>query len=468
MMGDFNGIVFLEVLGEQLDEVALTASSGAAVKGLPWAGRRRGVPLRGRVILSRRRPVILVALAILAAFAGIALSQDSMRAEIRELLGLVPERKAIMLTGVATDPRGGLWAVGQSMEGRTIVTYRAEEEWRRLPDLDFKHGVGQVAPVSPDDVWAMVGVDFAAGRIAHWDGSAWTDVTYPAAQNDEFWDAVALAPDDAWLVGSRPGRPFHEVGDEPGELTIGRRPFAWHWDGSAWRTTNVPPVGGRTGQLSAVFGAAGEVWATGRVERLVGTATPEWFADGQMPMPVTRDEPILLRWDGARWRRVAVPNTGEGGSGIAGLSVLENGEVYVAVNSQLTADDAREQKHAASVLYLDDGRWRVVGGPPAGRLEGWSASALAVASTGEVWLMADSETGDRSTLHWDGESWAESRPRTPAGRVEAPMIGTGSASLVVAASDEVWLFGGWTSLAGGTQQVWRWDGERWSWVETKL
>jgi hypothetical protein len=468
MMGDFNGIVFLEELRGQLDEVALAASSEAAAPGraarLPWTGRRRGAGLRGRVSLLRRRAII-VALAVLAALAAVALSQESVRSQIRELFGLAKAPGTVVLQSVAADSAGGLWVVGESSDGQhAVVAYRDGEEWVRLP----RPGIAQprlLAPVSRDDVWVMTSQDFGVGSIEHWDGTSWRAVPYPSARDDEFWDALALGPDDVWLVGSRVGRPFREVGDEPGQMTLGRRPCAWHWDGSTWSATKLPRLTGRSGGLGVVSGRGGEVWAAGGMERLVGTATPAWFADGKLPMPVTRDDFVLLRWNGTAWRRVSVPDDSKGGSG-GDVCVLGPGQVYVALTSQLTADDTKEQRYASTVLRRTGDGWRQVGGSRAGLLDGWIVSSMAATSTGGVWLMGDLH-GDLATLQWDGEAWRKIQPRIPKDFGGA-VVDTSLWQLATADTGEVWLFGGATSITDGSQQAWRWDGERWEWIATKL
>jgi hypothetical protein len=75
--------------------------------------------------------------------------------------------------------------------------------------------------------------------------------------------------------------------------------------------------------------------------------------------------------------------------------------------------------------------------------------------------------GDLATLHWDGETWKTIHPVIPADFVGAE-IAASPWHLAVAGTDEVWLFGDATSIGDGRQQAWRWDGEQWVWVETKL
>jgi hypothetical protein len=451
-MNEGQKIRFLDELRDDLREVARfdASRSAAARRPLFHASPRRWA---------------FAAVLVFAALAGIALTQDSVRAQIRELFGLARAGQTVVLQGAATDAAGGLWLVGESSDGQhAVVAYRDGDEWVHLP----QPGIAQprlVAPVSRDDVWVMASRDFGVGAIQHWDGRSWRSVPYPSAGNDEFWDAVALGPDDVWLVGSRVGRSFHEVGDEPGQMTIGRRPCAWHWDGSSWSATKLPRLSGRTGSLGVVSGKDGELWAAGSMERLVGVATPAWFGGGDLPMPVTRDEFVLLRWDGKAWRRVAVPDKSKGGSG-GDVRVLGPGNVYVSLTSQLTADTTQEQKYASAVLHWTGEGWQPVGGPRAGLLDGWVVSSMAVTSTGDLWLMGDLR-GDLATLHWDGETWKTIHPVIPADFVGAE-IAASPWHLAVAGTDEVWLFGDATSIGDGRQQAWRWDGEQWVWVETKL
>jgi hypothetical protein len=90
----------------------------------------------------------------------------------------------------------------------------------------------------------------------HWDGSAWKQVKSPnpggTTRNNDL-SAVAATATDAWAVGE------YDSG-------TGTRTLALHWDGSAWRQTTTPDLGGATiddALLAVGATTASDVWAVG-------------------------------------------------------------------------------------------------------------------------------------------------------------------------------------------------------------
>jgi hypothetical protein len=119
----------------------------------------------------------------------------------------------------------------------------------------------------------------SAPLILHWDGSAWSVVPSPTANDGTLEGVVALASNDVWAVGSM----FSTA-------LLWHVPFALHWDGRSWSSVAVPsptPQGGR------LFGVA--ALSPARV-----------YAVGQAPGVPS----LVLRWNGTGWAREATPATG--------------------------------------------------------------------------------------------------------------------------------------------------------------
>jgi hypothetical protein len=119
--------------------------------------------------------------------------------------------------------------------------------------------------------------------------AAWgTTRSAPAGTLAQMFGVEVIAPDDVWAVGAyNPGEPPTAV------LT---RPYAQHWDGSAWTQTPVPldkRFESQSSRLAGVSGVAGnDVWAVGHVDDISSLAA----------------RTLAYRWDGSAWIRVPTPN----------------------------------------------------------------------------------------------------------------------------------------------------------------
>jgi hypothetical protein len=114
------------------------------------------------------------------------------------------------------------------------------------------------------EVW-LTGDAVDAGILTeHWDGSTRRTV-------------ATVSPANAWAVG------WATAADESGEFTG----LLDHWDGAMWKAVPLP-AGAPVAVLHAVTAvSAHDVWAVG-------------FDAG--------DQPVLLRYDGARWQQLPQPS----------------------------------------------------------------------------------------------------------------------------------------------------------------
>ncbi len=196
--------------------------------------------------------------------------------------------------GVSVISATDAWAVGSE------VVHWNGSAWAKVPvpapqgDYDFLYGV---SGTSSSDVWAVGDNGYGRGLIVHWDGATWSIVPHPDYQQGEFFfGVVALAPNDAWLVGEQ-------------FIPDSTAPIIQHWDGNAWSNVKFPHPN-RPGVMAGV-GASGpnDVWAVGR--------------------NYSGDLTLLAHWDGTSWRRLtAFPF--QGGAALTSVSALTPGDVWVA------------------------------------------------------------------------------------------------------------------------------------------
>jgi hypothetical protein len=161
-----------------------------------------------------------------------------------------------------------------------------------------------VAAVCADDVWAVgqIRAEGSTETLAmHWDGSTWTVIPTPNPEGRfiELSGAVAVAPDDAWAVGS--------AWDQ--RLTSAQ-PIVMRWDGSSWRLVHDLPSGLPYGLEAVAAVGPNDVWAA---DKAVSYA-------------------YALHWDGRTWSLV-VPRGGPiKGGRLSGIVAFPGGEA-VAVGS---------------------------------------------------------------------------------------------------------------------------------------
>jgi hypothetical protein len=196
------------------------------------------------------------------------------------------------LLGVKTLSAGNAWAVGShnvpgSWAFSTLTMRWNGSAWNVVPSPDtasFENHLLAIDGVSADDLWAVGNTrngdySVASPLALHWDGSVWSVVPTPTANDGTLEGVVALASNDVWAVGSM----FSTA-------LLWHVPFALHWDGRSWSSVAVPsptPQGGR------LFGVA-------------ALSPTRVYAVGQAPGVPS----LVLRWNGTGWARETTPATG--------------------------------------------------------------------------------------------------------------------------------------------------------------
>ncbi|NEA44297.1 hypothetical protein G3I42_34605 [Streptomyces sp. SID11385] len=174
-----------------------------------------------------------------------------------------PARLSVYPAALAPGTGDEVWTVGVTAEDRVGAPHAFSYRWdgRRWapvpqPDPESHALLSGLAADRTGGLWA-VGVVYGengAGRplTRYWNGAAWHTVPAPhtAGWGEELSDVTVLAPADVWAVGS--GSPPEDDRSAP---------FALHWNGIEWKREDVPGVDGR---LEAVApDGAGGVWVIG-------------------------------------------------------------------------------------------------------------------------------------------------------------------------------------------------------------
>jgi hypothetical protein len=323
----------------------------------------------------------------------------------RPVGGTVPELREVG-AAVAVSSARDAWFVGQ---GGQMARWDGER-WSESP-ASVREPLRAVWGASDADVWSVG----AQGTALHWDGAAWQRVSSGTTE-----DLVAVwgrSGRDVWAVGAR-GTSLRWEGARwsavpvPGATTVtdgtggpeasawlvgrgDRLPFVARWDGARWAPALAGLEGLARAELRAVWAGDGAVW-------VVGSLPPVVMGEGR-PAPT---ESVALRWDGARWARVATDIPG----GLVEVWGASAAEVYAA--------------GPAGVARWDGARWTLAlrrgdGDPPIERLRGLDAR--------NVWAV-----GGNTVQRWDGVRWATTTFRVPHGSF---------AALWAPDADNLWVVG---------------------------
>jgi hypothetical protein len=294
------------------------------------------------------------------------------------------------LAALAPD---NVWAAGiygGEEYALTLVEQWDGEEWREQASpsvADFSNHLYAMAAVSAEDIWIVgashQGTDLWRTLALHWDGRDWAIVPTPSRGRISSLNAVdALAGGDVWAVGEGP----------VGSAMAGTEALVMRWDGVEWRVVETG-IEEQNATLSAVKAIGpDDVWAAGSYSDASGTVL----------------KPLLIHWDGVRWRKVEANSDGA----IWGLAAVSAREVWAVGNfgPQTLA------------LRWDGVEWKRVATPNPGDGRGNNVlNAISVLKdegrgTNEVRAVGSYSEGgkDRAlALMWDGVEWRQEHAPTP-------------------------------------------------------
>jgi hypothetical protein len=367
------------------------------------------MPYREPEVIMRNRAGMLLAVAgLLPAMLGVLPQMAAAAAPVVNAFAF--------LNGTVVLSRSNAWAVGWVGVAGTTILNSWSSHWNgrqwvsvnTAPGLNID-GLESVSATGPSDLW---GVGFAGSGplIEHYNGRKWVTVPCPCpASNDaaQLNGVDARTRSDAWAVGwfypgnngvalaehwngkrwtqvitapvSAPGAEFNSVIDlGPGNvlavgdyqtLTNGTyvdHELAEHWNGRAWQRVSVPAFSavsvltGISGSTSAGVMAVGYIFSGGRNVPLIERWTGTRFVRVAQPVSsgILNAVTVLSRtsayavggsginttfaehYNGKRWTRISTPDPGNG-SYFSGVAATPSGSFVVAVGSHGPALSSR-------------------------------------------------------------------------------------------------------------------------------
>lgn len=164
--------------------------------------------------------------------------------------------------------------------------------------------VYKISGSSANDIWVAGEHNTCWGcaastNVLHYDGTAWTLVNSPnaSASTNTPHDVLALAEDDAWIVGQ-----YHDP-------SVNRwKTLAMHWDGTAWSLVDSPNRDSLYNDLHSIVAiGSNDIWAVG-----------EWYSSSA----------LAAHWDGTEWTLADQPDNGADRNRLNSVAAVSGGKLW--------------------------------------------------------------------------------------------------------------------------------------------
>jgi hypothetical protein len=256
-------------------------------------------------------------------------------------------------------------------------------------------------------------------------------------------------------ASSRPEqRPRRCQGDGEVDATL-----ILHWNGARWSTIASPHPSASYSVLNGVTAvSARNAWAVGTYRTRAGNP-----------------DTLILRWNGARWSRVASPDPHPGDDELLGVTAVSATNAWAVGSFCVRRCQGAGEVDRPLILRWNGASWSKVAGPDASPGPGGADVLTGVTgvTARNVWAVGYScakrcapvssgDAGGRTLiLHWNGASWA---------RVPSPNPGPGGDDLTgvsAISATSAWAVGNTCAAACGNTTVFhplilRWNGTSWS------
>jgi len=278
------------------------------------------------------------------------------------------------LSGIAAIAGNNIWAVGENDSAgmqETLIEHWNGKAWTIVSSANFAPTGNSLSAISVDtasDIWAIgttTSSSTASGYqplIEHWNGTRWSLSSSPVVSG-HLASVTAIAPDDAWAVGSYAG-------------PNGIQTLIVHWNGTKWSIVSSPSPSAINVLNSVVKISANNVWAAGD--------------DTLSPAPSAVYSPLIEHWDGTKWSVVNAV--------LQGTSDLLNGMAAVSANNIIVVGDYRtsidsQGPYFTLVEQWNGTQWSMVNSPSPGSLDSDLSAVARVPRTNHLWTVGFTTDG---------------------------------------------------------------------------
>jgi hypothetical protein len=303
------------------------------------------------------------------------------------------------LFGVAALSPANVWAVGihctyscgAEPQGKPLVVHWDGTAWSKVKIQGLGYGMGAINAVSafsPSDIWAVGYRDIPSTRYTapltlHWNGTAWSVVASPTGAG-LLQGVSAISATGAWAVGDT----------ENPDPTVGT--LAMRWNGTTWSTIPSPDPG--------PFGYANEL-------RSVAATSPDnaWAVGYYTSRSGPSGQRLILHWNGTAWSQAASPNPSSAESALTGVSATSAASAWaVGQYCPSRPGGCAGTRQDTLILHWNGTAWSRHTSPSPGT--GDYLHAVTARTTTDAWAVGNDQnrTGSLDTLilHWDGIRWS--------------------------------------------------------------
>ena len=302
------------------------------------------------------------------------------------------------------------------------------------PNPNGNSGLGSVAAVSANDVWAVgtSGSQRGSGQpvIEQWNGTQWSVVQSPNTGSlfSTLTGVAVVSASDIWAVGWQGNNGIAQTLIE-------------HWDGTQWSIVASPsPASGGNELFSVAAVSATDVWAVGFTQNNTATGPVE--------------QTLTEQWNGTQWSVVKSPSPGSQSNNLTSVAAVSANDVW-AVGFYANSSNLWQ----TLTEHWNGTQWSVVQSPSPGSQINYFAS-VAVVSTNNAWAVgyADSQT---LTEQWNGTQWSVVKSAGP-GSVSNSLLG-----VTVVSANNAWAVGYYqgSDFVGKTLTE-HWNGKQWGVVKS--
>lgn len=203
-----------------------------------------------------------------------------------------------MLSGVACPTTTACFAVGRTLNGKTLAMVWRGKSWAIVKSANkasWPSRLTNIACVSARDCWAVGRYDgnLLGTLVEHWNGTAWTIVPSPSRKPSPQFSTPGI--NDLQGISCVTTRFCIAVGSDSGYLYNSQETLVEQWNGSEWAL--VKSVNANTGKYSNLASVSctstKSCWAVGNWFAKIGSVT---------------QHPFIEHWNGSAWSRAASPD----------------------------------------------------------------------------------------------------------------------------------------------------------------
>jgi hypothetical protein len=286
-----------------------------------------------------------------------------------------------------------------------------------------------ISVVAEDDVWVVGIRDGVRPFAEHWDGTAWTqsNVGFFGHRGYVWLNAVdAIASNNVWAVGRAPHY-FHGS------------PMILHFDGHSWIRYEPAVIHHLIGEFSGVSAASPtDVWMVGHGGLTEGSQTA-----------------LAVHWDGQQFTRPETQDPRSGTPSFLGVCAADDGQAF-AVGTDVKSDSTQPLAEE-----WDGGQWLVERTATLGKRSS-AFQAVTCSTAVDVWAVghANSSTRNKGLVeHRTASGWTQVQT---GGQTNVDLTG------VVQVTGEVWAVGSRSTQGGAVVDPWVEHGTGEDWTGTTV